>query len=84
MLNKILINWKTSSAGLLLIIGAIVSIAYSFNETGHAPAQVELMAQITAFFGGLGLLLSRDVDKSMEETNGRKDLEDVGERTNNQ
>ncbi len=82
--NKILINYKTSSAGILLIIGAIVSITYSVTQTGEAPAQSELMGQITAIFAGVGLLLSRDVDKSTEATNGHKEMEDAGERINNE
>jgi len=78
--QQILINWKTSSAGFLLIISGIVSIIYAVNETGRAPDQSILMAQLTAIFGGLGLLLSRDVNVSTEATNGHKELEDAGER----
>jgi len=82
--QKILVNYKTSSTGLLIIIGAVLSIIYTVAETGTAPPQTELMVQLTAIATGIGFLVSRDVDKSTEETNGRKDLEDFGERINNE
>ena len=82
-MNKILVNWKTSSVGLLMIIAALVSIIYTVAETGRAPGEAALMTQITAIFGGIGILLSRDYDKSTEETNGHKEMEDAGERINN-
>lgn len=82
-LQKILVNWKTTSAGALMVIGAIVGIVYALTEKG-APTQTELMTAFTAVFAGLGLIFSRDVDKSTEETNGHKEMEDAGERINNQ
>lgn len=80
MLNKILINWKSSSAGILLILGAVISIVYSISDNGRIE-QAEMMAQITALLGGIGLLLSRDVGVSTERENGHPELEDAGERT---
>ncbi len=82
-LQKILINYKTSSAGFILILGGVLTIVYTFAETGRAPTQAEMMAQITAIFGGIGLLMSRDADKSTEESNNNKAEEDEGERVDN-
>ncbi len=64
-----------------MVLGALISLVYSIVETHSAPPQTELMTQIIAVFGGIGLLLSRDVDKSTEETNGHPENEDAGERT---
>ncbi len=80
-MEKILVNWKTSSAGFLMLIGAVVSIVYPILQNRQPPSQTELMTAITALFGGLGLILSRDIDKSTEATNGHPELEDIGERT---
>ncbi len=65
-----------------MILGAVISIIYTLSESGRVPNQTELMTQLTGIFGGVGLLLTRDAGVSTEEENGRKDLEDIGERTN--
>ncbi len=80
MLNKIIVNWKTSSAGIFAILGAIISIVYSINDDGRI-GESELITQLSFIFAGIGLLLSRDIGISTERENGRADLEDVGERT---
>lgn len=84
MFQKFLINWKTSSAGVLLIVGAVISLVYAFTDSNSAgrPSEVVLMAQITAIITGFGLIVARDADKSSEETAGVKELEDAGERAN--
>jgi hypothetical protein len=78
-LDKMIVNYKTSSMGFLMIIGAITSIIYSLQQDNFI-GQVELMTQITAIFAGVGFLVSRDIGVSTEAENGRKDLEDAGER----
>ncbi len=58
-------NWKTTSAGLIMIIGAISSFFFIEGKL----TQAELMIQITAILGGLGLLFAKDNNV----TGGNKD-----------
>ena len=48
-------SWKTSSAGLLMIIGAIVAMIYT-----KPLDQTTLMATVSAVVGGIGLLFAKD------------------------
>ncbi len=80
MLNKILVNYKTSSAGFLLIIGAVVGIVFTVIDNGSLSKD-DVMTAFATIFTGFGLLLARDIGISTEAENGRKDLEDIGERT---
>jgi hypothetical protein len=79
-LQKILINYKTSSAGFLLIIGAVVGIIFSVLDNGRVEKD-EIMIAFTAIFGGISALLARDIGVSTEAENGVPELEDAGERT---
>ena len=53
-------NWKTTSAGLTLIIGAVVTIVYSAKA--GAVTQEVLMGAVAAVLGGVGLLFAKDSD----------------------
>jgi uncharacterized membrane protein len=48
-------NWKTTSTGIVMCAGAIV--AYLNDKT-------QVVACLTAFLGGLGLILSKDGDQT--------------------
>ncbi len=48
-------NWKTTSAGVVMCVGAVVT--YLNDKT-------QLVACLTAFLGGLGLILSKDGDQT--------------------
>lgn len=49
-------NWKTTSAGVLMILGAIA--AYYFHE-GPITQEV-VMGCATGLMGGIGLIFSKD------------------------
>lgn len=48
-------NWKTTSAGIVMCVGAVV--AYLHDMTQLVPC-------LTAFLGGIGLILSKDSDQT--------------------
>jgi hypothetical protein len=55
-------NWKTTSAGVLMIIGAIVRLAV---HQGTFTEEL-IMGAVIAIVGGIGLIVAQD---SKEETN---------------
>jgi hypothetical protein len=56
-------SWKTTSTGLLTIIGALTTLWFQ-----HATLTPELViTAATAILGGVGLLFARDNDKSSED-----------------
>lgn len=62
-------SWKTTSAGILMIAGALTDIGFAIvNKDISKP---EVMASITAIVGGVGLILARDNDKSSEDVGAK-------------
>ena len=57
-MNKYFKNWKTTSAGLLLIIGGVSSIIYDVTHVGFT--QEKFMAQAGAILTGIGLVAGAD------------------------
>jgi hypothetical protein len=53
-------NWKTTSLGLLAILGAIVAII--FATIGKAVTQELIMTSITGILAGIGLIFAKDSD----------------------
>jgi len=51
-------DWKTTSSGIVLIVGAIVTIVYS--AVSGTVTQVEIMAAVGAVVTGIGLLFAKD------------------------
>jgi hypothetical protein len=51
-------NWKTTSTGLVMILGAIANVYFSFK--GNSLSQGVITGSTTAFLGGIGLLFSKD------------------------
>ena len=48
-------NWKTTSAGILMILGGVYALA-----TTHPLTQEVLMASAAAILGGIGLIFAKD------------------------
>jgi hypothetical protein len=48
-------NWKTTSTGIIMIIGAIVAVIFTKPLT-----QEVIIASATAVVGGLGLIFAKD------------------------
>ena len=49
-------NWKTTSAGIAMIVGGIASLAYSWGALN--PEMIT--AHLTAILGGVGLIFAKD------------------------
>lgn len=54
-MENILKNWKTTSAGIVMCVGAIIT--YLNDNT-------QLTVCLTAFLAGIGLILSKDGDQT--------------------
>ena len=53
-------SWKTTSAGILAIVGSIVGGFYACKSATLNEASI--MALATSFLTGIGLLFSKDSD----------------------
>jgi len=51
-------SWKTTSAGILMIVGAIVGLVFAFKN--NAVNEGTVMAAVTSIMGGVGLLVAKD------------------------
>ncbi len=59
-LDNLFVNWKTTSAGVLAIIGGLVRVSFMIAQQGVSEEGV--MTTITAMVTGVGLLFARDVN----------------------
>lgn len=57
-------NWKTTSSGILLIVGAIVAIV--FSAIAGTITQGEIMTSVTAILAGIGLFFAKDEDSNTD------------------
>jgi hypothetical protein len=62
-MNLILTNWKTSLAGVSMILGALADVAHQ-AATGQGDPN-RLWANVMAVSGGVGLLFARDAKTSL-------------------
>jgi len=62
-------SWKTTSAGILMIASALTDVGWAIIH--KTITQAEIMADITAVVGGIGLMLARDNDKSSEDVGAK-------------
>ncbi len=62
-------SWKTTATGVLMILGALITIATTFLQSGHLPDSMPLL--IGTIIGGVGLIKARDDDKTSEETGAK-------------
>lgn len=53
-------SWKTTSAGILAIVGSLVGFYFAFKSGNINEGTI--MALATSFLTGIGLLLSKDAD----------------------
>jgi H+/Cl- antiporter ClcA len=53
-------NWKTTSSGIVLIVGALVAII--FSAIAGTITQDEIMTSVTAILAGIGLFFAKDSD----------------------
>lgn len=64
MIRNLLNNWKTTSAGLTMIIGSTVHLVFTVRA-GTATETVWTVS-LTAIVGGLGLMFAGDASKSVD------------------
>lgn len=58
MLKNLLTNWKTTSAGVLAIVGSIVGFVFALRANTVSPDAIT--GCITGVLAGVGLLLAAD------------------------
>ena len=51
-------DWKTTSTGILMVVGGIVGFVFSVKGAGVSEAGI--IAAVTAVLGGIGLLFAKD------------------------
>ena len=64
MIKNLLNNWKTTSAGLTMIIGSVVHLV--FTVQGHVASETVWTVSLTAIVAGLGLIFAGDASKSVD------------------
>ena len=66
MIKTLISNWKTTSAGLIMIAGSVIHLVFSVRA-GTANENTWTIA-ITAIIGGIGLLLAGDAAASVQKS----------------
>ena len=62
-MKNLLNNWKTTSAGLTLIIGSVIHLIFAVRA--GAATEGVWTASITAIFAGIGLMFAGDSTTSV-------------------
>jgi hypothetical protein len=62
MIKNLIANWKTTSAGLLMISGSVIHLIFSIRA--HTANENTWTIAVTAIIGGLGLLVAGDASQS--------------------
>lgn len=70
-MNHILTNWKTTSAGLAMIIASVMHLVFAV-KSGIAD-ETTWTRDITAIVGGVGLIFAGDATQSKKEVDQAKD-----------
>jgi uncharacterized membrane protein YhiD involved in acid resistance len=58
VLKNLLTNWKTTSAGLTMIVGAVVHIIYALHS--RSLTESDCTGSLLAIIGGIGFLAAGD------------------------
>lgn len=51
-------SWKTTSAGITMVVGGITGLVFAIKANNVSEASIS--AAITAILGGVGLILAKD------------------------
>lgn len=65
MIKNLINNWKTTSAGLLMIIGSIVHLVFAVRE--KTADENTWTISLTAIVGGIGLIVAGDASATPEK-----------------
>ena len=71
MIKHMLANWKTTSAGIIMIAGSIIHLVFSIRA-GSDNENTWTIA-VTAIVGGVGLLLAGDAGQSVQKNEVQTD-----------
>ena len=58
--KNFLVNWKTTTAGIALILGAAADVAHQSSEGSFDGNR--LQADVAAVIGGFGLIVAKDAN----------------------
>jgi len=80
-MNNLLKNWKTTSAGLTMIIGSVVHLVFSVRA-GKAD-ETTWTVSLTAIVAGLGLMFAGDASASAQShQESQKQISELQLRSN--
>lgn len=65
-MKNIFQNWKTTSAGIVLIVSAVVTYLYGMKHGGLTPETIT--AAVTQFLAGIGLIFAGDAGNNPPES----------------
>jgi len=60
MIKKLLANWKTTSEGLTMIVGAAVHMGSAIHE--HGLTEADCTGSLIAIIGGIGFIAAGDAN----------------------
>ncbi len=66
-IQQLLTNWKTTSAGITMIVGSTVHLIFAVRA--HTADETTWTVSLTAILGGLGLLFAGDATASAKAAN---------------
>ena len=66
MIKNLITNYKTTSAGAVMIIGSVIHLIFAIRA-GNATEGV-WTASVTAIVAGIGLILAGDGSASLQQT----------------
>lgn len=61
-IHKMNKSWKTTSAGIAMIVSSVVGVYFAYKANNLSEGVV--MAGVTSLLGGIGLLFAKDGDKT--------------------
>lgn len=64
-MNRLLQNWKTTSAGGLMVAGGVVHLVFAVRA--KTATEETWMGCVTAIFGGIGLIFAGDASNSQQK-----------------
>lgn len=62
-------SWKTTSAGVAMIAGSLIHIAFAIKA--HSLTEADLTTAVTVILGGIGLAFARDNNKTSEDVRAK-------------
>lgn len=81
MIQRLIANWKTTSAGIVMILGSIIHLVFSISN--HSANENTWTIAMSTMVAGIGLVFAGDAsasDKAVNDVSTR--VESVEEKTN--